>query len=117
MTINKENIKGSSVLKYYRFEGSKIILLPSEDGLKVIQQLNPTFRSQNNPRGLSLSLGEESVGKNKVISLIADFGANIIHVQCEQNVVLNKIDFRVFTSGSQNFYLTLPFVKPLDSSF
>lgn len=98
------------LFKFYRHEGNKVIIIPTADGLTYFDN-NKNIASFKSDKGQinHFRKGMEKVSTAEVLTFEIEFDANILHIECKQNIPMNKVQFRVYTSGQVNYYMKLPF--------
>lgn len=106
-----------ALIKFHRFDGQKVILIPTKEGVEYFEKEKPTVVSQNNPSGIPLSKGEETIGETKLIAYIVDLGSQIVNYSNDSNIVLNTNKFRFFVQSGVNFFLNIHLNSPKDSRY
>ncbi len=106
----------NGLVKYARFEGGKVIIIPTADGIKLFKDKPPKLVWEGNPSGLLMKEDEETVAGQKVVSFTAELGSPIQYYQHEVSTILNYNKFRFYTGSNVNYFLTLEY-QLRDASF
>jgi len=97
-----------SIIKWYRFEGNKLILLPSAEGFEYVKN-HPFIFTDDDGLKRPLSKSTEKLAGIDVTSYVMEFTGDILHSACDASIVYNTFIIRVFTSAGSNSYLKIPY--------
>jgi hypothetical protein len=98
------------LVKYSRFDGKNIVLIPTKEGVEYFNQNKVFLRSDKSPEPVKLEQGQDTIGKDTVIiALVGNLPTEVIYCSNEQSVALNKNTYRFFTAGQVNYFLHIPY--------
>lgn len=98
----------NNLVKFFRHEANKLIIIPTADGVKFIDNNNAHLKAQNGT-SVHFRKGVEKIAGNEVQSYEVTLDASILHISYQMNVPMNKMEFRIFTSGQVNYYWNVPY--------
>lgn len=98
------------LIKYYIFDSNKLILLPSADGLSYLEMNKQSYFRSDKVVGKPFNKSTTLIAGQSVPCLEAEFDSSVLHLSCEQNIALNEIKFRVYTSGQITYHWKLPYM-------
>lgn len=96
-----------SVIKYYRILDKALVLMPSKEGVLVLEGVKAYMSYEPNVT-FPLIKGEEEVAGAKVISYTLKTKHNITFCNMEYNLSMSYQKFRVHDSGFIQYFITLP---------
>lgn len=95
------------LIKWFRFEDKKLILVPSVDGIEYFRNKLPELRVDKGSN-LRLSESTELLAGKEAIAFCAELPGEIKHLGAEQNIVKNTFEMRIFTDEGLNYFLITP---------
>lgn len=105
-----------AIIKYYRDEGKKFIIIPTAAGVEFFEQKKPQLKSDIGTL-IPFQKDVEEIAGGKVHAFIVELGSDIKHVSVEDNKPKNEVKIRIFTDSLNNYFLVLPHFAPKDSRF
>lgn len=101
------------ILKFYRFEHNKVILIPTAEGADYLGKNKVLLKSDKSPLPIPFEKGSDTVGDKVILAYVATLQSTVIHNTIENSIILNYTKVRIFTGGQINYFLQLPFgVEP-----
>jgi hypothetical protein len=100
------------LIKFYRHEGNKVILIPTTEGLEYLKMRPEQQKFVSDklpPSGLRLEISEDTIGGAKLIALVGTLDGDIINITVNQNMPNNYFKMQVYTGNQTRYFLNLPF--------
>src|SRR5690348_7855302 len=101
-----------ALIKYARFEGNKVVLIPTAEGNEYLKKFGPPTLSSTDKKIVKMEEGTEQIGGKDGVELIAFVGeveSDIQHFKEEIAPPLNTFQVRVHTISAITWILNMPF--------